>query len=624
MPSRVAFLALSAAAALAFGALELCTVATLRPWRPPLFLRTAFELLALWTAAGLGVGLLRLALDRLARRETERGAGFTSGLIAWAVAALVVRIDPSAKQNSVPLLLAGGALFALLLALQRRVMARLAAVPLVGRLPTWLLLAAVLLGGAEVRRRGRLPPPPAAAPTATPTAATPSVVWISLDTLRADRLGCYGHPGGLTPNLDALAREGVVFEMLTSPMPLTAPSHTAMLSGLAPHESGVTQNGVPMRPDVPMLPRLLAQEGYATAGFVSGFPLFHRSSHWGEQFHWYDDEFDPSVPWAEGTRATPLGGVALRTWRHFRRWRDPVERPGDRTVDRTLEWLDDKTPATAPFFLFVHLYDVHGEYVPHEPGVARSRFFQAHSDLERIALVADPAERAHLERLYDGEVRFVDAQVARLVAALKAAGRYDDTLIVVTADHGESLGEHGIWYEHVAPWHAEIHVPALLKLPGGAAAGSRVTGPAQLADLAATAAQLIGAAAELPGASLVGAIERGAIPPRRLYCQSAFDSGYVYHLISVSDGRHKLMHRAADWDGSANRVIPPQDELYDLVADPGETRDLLAAGAVPEGLDLEEWRRDLDAYYQRCLAAGANAEVAADIAEQLRQLGYGN
>jgi arylsulfatase A-like enzyme len=630
MPPRLTFLVLAAAAGGALGALELGSVATLRPFTPPLFRRTALELLALWIAAGAGVGAVRLLVGRLTRRDPTPGAAFTSPLIAWAVAALIVRIDPGAKQDSGPLALAGLFAAAVLLFLQMRLDARLARVPLTGRLPVWLLLAALLLGFAESRRRGRLPPPPAAGAAARSGAAgaastrAPSVLWISLDTVRADRLGAYGHPGGLTPNLDALAHEGVVFETLTCPMPLTAPSHTAMLSGLAPHESGVTQNGVPLRPDTAMLPPLLAREGYDTAGFVSGFPLFHRSSGFGDLFRWYDDEFDPSVPWTEGTRSTPLGGAALRIWRHFRRWRDPIERPGDRTIDRALEWLGGEATASAPFFLFVHLYDAHSEYLPHEPGVPRSRFFTAASDLERIALVADPVERAHLERLYDGEVRFVDAQVARLFAELRARGRYDDTLIVVTSDHGESLGEHAIWYEHVAPWNVEIRVPALLKLPRGEAAGTRVRGPAQTTDLAATVIRLIGASADLPGASLVGSIESGVIPPRRLFCQSSFDSSYVDHLISISDGRHKLVHRAPDWDASANRVVPSRDELFDLHADPSEARDLLAAGELPDDLDLEAWRKELAAYYQRCLAAHANAEVAEDIAEQLRKLGYGN
>lgn len=615
MQPRLAYLALALLAGLFGAAAELALIASTRPWMPPLFWRAALELALLWCGTAAAVVVLRW----LTLRTPANAGAFLCGPMGFAAAWFVARIDGGAKLDSGPVAVIGLLALGGLLLAHRKLDRALARLPLTGRWSTWLIAIVALTAWSEQRRRARLP----VAPATNAAADAQNVLWISLDTLRADRLGCYGHPGGLTPNLDALAREGVVFETLTCPMPLTAPSHTAMLTGLMPHESHVSTNGHRLAIETPTLPRLLSGEGYATGGFVSGFPLIHRSCQFADQFRWYDDEFSAAVPLCEGARLSPLGGAALRALRHFKRWRDPLDRPGDRTVDRALEWLDDDEPADRPFFLFVHLYDVHGEYQPHDPGVERSRFFRVHSDLDRFAVIADPAERAHLEKLYDGEVRFVDAQVARLFEALRRSGRYDHTLIVVTSDHGESLGEHGIWYEHVAPWHVETHVPALLKLPRGEAAGTRVRGPAQTTDLAATVTALVGASFELPGTSLVGAIERGEIGPRRIFCQSVFDSSKIQHLVSISDGRHKLVHRLPDWDGSSNRIVPAHDSLYDLATDPGETHDLLATGALPEGLDLEAWRAELTAYQQLCLASSGGG-IDASLAESLRQLGYGN
>jgi arylsulfatase A-like enzyme len=234
----------------------------------------------------------------------------------------------------------------------------------------------------------------------------------------------------------------------------------------------------------------------------------------------------------------------------------------------------------------------------------------------------DPAHRDHLERLYDGEVKYVDAQVERLFAWLRQQGRWDDTLVLVTADHGESLGEHDYWYEHVDPYHVETHVPALFKLPRGEAAGTRVRGPAQTQDLAATVATLLGASFELPGASLAGAIESGSIGQRLLFCQSMFDYSNGHFVASVWNGRFKLLRREAAWENYDSRRIPRLDQLFDVLADPAEKRDLLLESAKPEGLDLEEMRNALDDYVRKCFAVGP-AQIDPEVAENLKRLGYG-
>ncbi len=617
MRTRLAYLLLALLGGLAGAGVEFLVVAAARPWTPPLFWRTAVELALLWSCAALGVALLRL----VTRRAPAPAGALLCGPIGWSVAWFLTELDGGGRLDSGKVALLGALLTGALLLAHGRLDRPLARVPLLAKPLLWVVVPPLLLCAAFLRHRARTPAPP----TRAAAADAKSVLWISLDTLRADRLGCYGNGDGLSPHLDALAREGVLFEQLTCPMPLTAPSHTAMLTGLPPHESGVTKNGQPLPLDAPTLPRLFAGEGYATGGFVSGFPLFQRSSHSAEHFHWYDDEFDPEAPLAEGGRGSPLGRVALRALRKQLRWKEPIERAGDVTVARALEWLARDEVAERPFFLFVHLYDVHGEYIPHEPGVARSRFWDLGATRERLAYLEDPANRAHLARLYDGEVKWVDQQVERLFAQLRATKRWDDTLVLVTSDHGESLGEHDYWYEHINPYHVETRCPAILKLPRGAAAGTRVSGPAQTVDLAKTVVELVGAPFEAagPGASLAGAIESGRIPRRTILCQSMFDFSNTFFAVSAWDGRYKLLRRSAAFQRHDSKRVPASEELFDVQADPGETVDLLKSGALPDDLDLEALRDELDAYFAKCLAVGP-AHVDDDVAETLKQLGYGD
>ncbi len=613
MRTRLAYLLIAGLAGLAGAAAELVAIATLRPWTPPTFWQTAGELAVLWSAAAIGVALLRL----VTRRDAALQGAFLCGPIGWSVAWFLTRLDGGGRLDTGVVAFVGALLLWALFFVHGRLDKGWTRLPVVARPWTWLVLAPLLLCAAVWRQRVRTP-----APIDRPAAAkAPSILWISLDTLRADRIGAYGNRDGLTPHLDALAKEGVLFETLTCPMPLTAPSHTAMLTGLAPHESGVTKNGQPLPLHSATLPRLFAAEGYATAGFVSGFPLFQRSSHFADHFQWYDDEFDPRAPLCEGGRSSPLGSVALRALRGQLNWKEPIERRGDVTVERALEWLDRDDAAARPFFLFVHLYDVHGEYVPHEPGVARSRFWDLGPTRERLAYLDDPQNREQISRLYDGEVKWVDTQVERLFARLRETKRYDNTLVIVTSDHGESLGEHDYWYEHINPYHVETHCPAILKLPHGEAAGTRVTGPAQTLDLARTVAEIAGAGFEVPGASLVGAIESGRIGRRTILCQSMFDFTNSFFAVSAWDGRFKLLRRSAAFQRYDSKRVAATEELFDLQDDPGETKDLLKSGALPEEFDLESMRRELDDYFAKCLEAGP-AHVDEDVAAQLKKLGY--
>jgi arylsulfatase A-like enzyme len=616
MPPRLRFLLLALLGAWTGAAIEACDVAAVRPWTSPAFLRAAIELVVLWSVGGVALALLVAALAR----GRPLGGGWLIAPLAWSVAWLLGELDPRGQVDTLELAIAGLCAVVAAIVVHRLLAPRLARVRLLEHPLPWLVAIAAAGAFAVVRWRATTP-----RPGPPPAQGSANVLWISLDTLRADHVGAFGGPAGLTPTLDELSKEGVVFPDTTCPMPLTAPSHVAMLTGLMPHESGVHKNGVPLSRSVASLPRQLAEHGYVTAGFVSGFPLFDRSSHFASHFHHYDDEFDPSAPLSEGARMTPLGRVALRAMRFRRHWREPIERNGDKTVDRTIRWLETQGDGAGarPFFVFCHLYDVHAEYLPHEPGQKPSPFWDAESSIARLEILQDETERRRLADLYSGEVHFADAQVGRLLERLRARGLLERTLVVVTADHGESLGEHDYWYEHINPYHVETHVPLILRLPNHEKAGTRVAGPAQLTDLAATVRDLLGLSLDLPGSSLASAIESGRIPRRLICCQSMFDFTNAWYATSVRDGRFKLLRRSAAFERYDSKRTAATEQLFDLDADPGELTDLLANGAAaPADAKLDELRSRLDDYERICVEVGPD-HMDPEVREALKRLGYG-
>lgn len=223
------------------------------------------------------------------------------------------------------------------------------------------------------------------------------VVVVTIDTLRADHLGSYGNAHARTPVLDGLAREGVRFDAAFSPAPLTLPAHATLLTGLDPDRHGVRHNGVfTLAPEIPSLPERLRAAGFGTAAFVGAFVLDRRFG-LARGFDVYDD--------AMGGRRSGRSVVGF------------AERRADAVVDAFLGWLES---APDRFFAWVHVYDPHADY---DPPAGFSLGFAG--------------------RPYDGEIAFVDSQLGRLFAALDARFDPADTLVVVTSDHGEALGEHG-------------------------------------------------------------------------------------------------------------------------------------------------------------------------------------
>jgi arylsulfatase A-like enzyme/Tfp pilus assembly protein PilF len=339
------------------------------------------------------------------------------------------------------------------------------------------------------------------------------IVLVTIDTLRADHVGCYGAADAETPALDALAAEGVRFTTAVSPAPITLPSHATLLTGRDPPQHGVRHNGFFRLPaDVPTLAESLRAEGFATAAFVSAFVLDGRFG-LARGFDHYDDDLGM-------LRTTGSPGTV-------------PERRGDQTLDAALAWLADAPPR---FLLWVHLYDPHADYDPPTP--FRERF---------------PG------RPYAGEVAFADAQLARLRAAVSERWP-EGTLWWVTSDHGESLGEHAETTHSFGVYEATQHVPLIVAGPG-VPRGAVHTGVVALADVAPTALALLGlpALAGASGSDLLPGVKGGPADGRVAWVETLatqLDMGWS-PLLGVRTGRHKY-------------VRAPEPELYDLAADPKE------------------------------------------------------
>ena len=353
----------------------------------------------------------------------------------------------------------------------------------------------------------------AAPPAETPIRA--SVVVITLDTTRADHLGCYGGAGAATPHIDSVARSGMRFEQALSPVPLTLPAHVSLLTGLVPRHHGVRDNaGFRLDPKITLVTERLAAAGYATAAFVSAAVL-DRDGGLARGFATYDDS------------------VRVGDRRAF----DYQERAASQTVDAVLARLD---ALKAPFFLWVHFYDPHAPYVPPEPYASRFK-----------------------DRLYDGELAFMDAQLGRLLDALKRKGT--TVYMVIAGDHGESLGEHGEAQHGVFVYQATQHVPLMISGPG-ISPGTTSASTVGLIDVAPTILDL------LRLQPLSGADGRSLVPLLHGARPTSPDYEMETYYPAFSYGWAPLRALAA---GAYKYIEAPRPELYELPTDPREIRDVL-------------------------------------------------
>ena len=452
----------------------------------------------------------------------------------------------------------------------------------------------------------------------------PSALLVTIDTLRADGIGAYGNPAARTPTIDGLAAEGVLFETAITHSVLTGPSHSTILSGLLPMEHGVIENVQRLPHDVPTLGELLSGEGWATAAFVSGFPVTNHASGLPERFDTWDDDLReeralPELVWSLAVGR--LVGYVMDA-----RGADPLPnwRGAELTSDSAVAWLER---GRGPFFAWVHYFDPHLPYEPPADLVsAEARSFAGPrgedwyklSPDERARIIGDQAAVARMRELYDAEIAHVDRELARVIAAARARAG-DGLWIIVTADHGESFGEHGIWYRREL-YDPSLRVPLIIAPPPGGPRGVRVAEQVRLSDLARTVLEALGAKSAVggQGVSLLPLAREGGGSAPGPAISAIFMSRADPHqrsLLSVRDGRSKAIWRAEGWGNSDALWAPEGRELYDLAQDPGELRDL--AGEQPEA-----WQRLRDLASHIPLELRTAESLDPEDLEALHSLGY--
>lgn len=466
-----------------------------------------------------------------------------------------------------------------------------------GTLGALLLCAAAASAGC-----GREAPPP----------ARPNVLLISIDTLRADHLSCYGYERETSPRIDRLAREGVLLEDCSSSSSWTLPAHLTMLTGLAVSAHGVCDDrlftragedgrALPVELHGAFLPELLRGAGYRTGGFYTwkylepvfgfgpGFEVYERLGHTFYSYPPVAREFERlrAANDVEGLKELARAHPALFD----------ADRPSSpETVDRALAWIDEVRRDTphAPFFCFVHLFDVHDPYRPPppfdrrftEPGydgpIDGRNVSSARSDVTPGMSARDLAQ---LVALYDGEIAWVDSELGRLFDALAERGLAEDTLIVLTSDHGEEFFEHGAKTHRNALYKESVHVPWILAWPRGLPRAKRIAGAVGLVDLTPTVAGLCGLGPP-PGASgrdLSGVLRGQAPNAPAVYASELlrFDEGAVpRRLVGLNASEELAIF-------SARGREPWTVEHFDLALDPrgkGSGRRLVAPDARLERL----------------------------------------
>ncbi len=457
-----------------------------------------------------------------------------------------------------------------------------------------------------------------------------NVLVITLDTTRADHLGSYGRARVKTPRLDGLAAEGTLFEKAFTPIPSTFPSHSTLFTGRYPASHGVHDNAVySLGAEQRTLAELLHERGYATGAFVSAFVLDHQFG-LDQGFEVYDDQVDLPLMKFDVSKLPKELDPARRKWEVT--LATAYQRRGDATTTAALQWLGGL--GSRPCFLWVHLFDAHQPYQPPPPwDRAYDPDYQGPMNGDQRAFWPLQARGAirradvdHMVALYDGEISWLDEQVGRLLEGVRKVGRWNETLVLVVADHGEGLGEHSQIFEHNSEIYEEtVHVPLLVRRPEESARGARVGALVRTLDVAPTLLDWLGLDPEpaMQGRSLLPFTDRSAEVR-----DAAEGAGEVLlealrerqvnpvaeSLLGLRSETFKVIV-ALDGAGAVKRV-----ELYDLAADPGEKHDL--ADSQPARADkLRARALELHGSLPRPASSGAR-ELGALESEALRALGY--
>lgn len=442
------------------------------------------------------------------------------------------------------------------------------------------------------------------------------VVLVSLDTLRADYLGCYGHEFVQSPAMDRVAGEGVKFTQCISTAPTTLASHTSLFTGKYPHTHGVPRNGYQVSGDNVMLPEILQDQGFRTAGVVGAAPLDTDVN-----FHQGFDEYDADFSVTEGLRE----GI--------------YQRPANEVTDLALAWIDRRPEGVDDrFFLFLHYYDIHAPYTFPEPfaGMYAEDEQPIDTSVEFLAALRTrlsaegraPGERGggrareegFAERLnqrqgpaladaramvaeYAAGITWTDHQLGRFLDGLRERELMDETLLVITADHGETLHEHSNTFNHgLSVYDSESHIPLLLRFPGGAFAGTEVEDLVSNIDVLPTLLGLmdLGAPKGIEGIDMGRTLRGEALEREPVFTEATKPFSIpLFNEDPIWKNRGKFQCVRSETHKYMFRLPDQKYRLYDLESDPREANNLLAGNGeldtgVRDELDraLRHWRDD--------------------------------
>ena len=507
---------------------------------------------------------------------TRSGVGIVIGIIVWL--GLLGALRPPARI--------------------RRFLGLGFAASLIMALATWSGAAAVV----AVANRHSQPPAPH---------GLPNILLVSIDSLRRDHVHCYGYPHETSPAIDGLAREGVQFRTVVSPTSWTLPAHLTLLTSLPPEKHGVVDDNTRLREEALFLSEVLWQAGYTTAGFVST-PYLSAAYGFAQGWDHYDDY----------TVANPS---------HLGAWHGTTS---PQLYSIVSQWLTrwDGNGRERPFFIFLHMWDVHYDYTPPPPyntmfdpeyrGTVTGDNFESGTQVHKGM---DPRDLRHVIALYDGEIRFTDLYLGQVIDRLRTLGVLDNTVVVVTADHGDEFFEHGRKGHKQALYDETILVPLVIRFPGKVPAGRVVEPQVRLMDVAPTIIALAGVHRQ-PEFGAAG--PTGLDAPQDLTPWIAGDAATTLPALpafsdlvgeapvpiaSVRTDTRKFIKETRDSD--------QKEELYDLVADPGEQVNLIGTPGVAD----TPLRQELTVWRTACRGSGLlsqKAELSEDLKERLRALGY--
>jgi arylsulfatase A-like enzyme/Tfp pilus assembly protein PilF len=399
-----------------------------------------------------------------------------------------------------------------------------------------------------------------------------NIILFTIDTLRADHLECYGYQGVKTPQINRLAEEGILFEQNIVQAPLTLPSHSSIMTGTYPLYHGIRDNGgFYLDESHTTIAEAMKSQGYATAAFIAAFVL---DSKWGldQGFDYYYDNFD----------LTKYKTVSL----------DSVQRRGDEVLSEAYRWLGEN--GHQKFFTWIHLYDPHTPYDPPEP-------YKSQYGGKRY-------------RLYDGEIAYVDQLMGEFRQFMEESGLWERTLIVFTADHGESLGEHEESAHGFFIYDSDVRVPLIVRFPGSKLAGRTITSQVRSIDIMPTVLNAVGAnpPESVQGESFLPLMLGHEEEADRLAYSETYWPRYHYGWSEL-----KLLRK-----GQYKFIDAPKPELYDVLENPGETENLVNQKA---SLGIE-MKRQLEAlieqYSREDIASIEPQKIDNDSLIKLQALGY--